>query len=119
MQKAGSLRPADQAYRDRLLAECPEIALGQRLVLEFRRLVRERDHPAFAGWLAEAKASGVPELREFVGGIERDRAAVEQALRSEWSNGQTEGQITKLKLVKRSMYGRAGLELLRRRVLAA
>jgi transposase len=81
--------------------------------------VRERDHAALAPWLAEAAASGLPDLQQFVAGIERDRAAVENALIYEWSNGQTEGQVTKLKLVKRSMYGRAGLELLRRRVLRA
>jgi transposase len=119
LREPGALKPEEAAYRARLLADAPEIALGHRLVIEFRRLVRERDHGAFAGWLAEAKASELPEVREFAGGIARDRAAVENALIHEWSNGQTEGQITKLKFVKRSMYGRAGLELLRRRLLAA
>jgi transposase len=49
--------------------------------------------------------------------MERDRTAVENAIRYEWSNGQTEGQINKLKLLKRSMYGRANFDLLRRRMV--
>ena len=114
-----ALKPEQRVYRDDLLASVPAIALGTRLIAAFRRLVRERDHAALAPWLAEATASGLQELAAFVAGIERDRAAVEHALLYDWSNGQTEGQITKLKLVKRSMYGRAGLDLLRRRLLRA
>jgi len=56
-------------------------------------------------------------MREFARVLERDRAAVENALRYEWSNGVTEGHINKLKLIKRSMYGRANFDLLRRRVV--
>ena len=119
LRASEELTPDQRAYREALLATVPAIALGTQLISAFRRLVRERDHAALAPWLAEAQASGLPELTEFVAGIERDRAAVEQALLSTWSNGQTEGQITKLKLLKRSMYGRAGLELLKCRLLAA
>ena len=53
------------------------------------------------------------------GGLTDDRAAVEAGLSLEWSNGQTEGQVTRLKLLKRQMYGRAGLDLLRHRALLA
>jgi transposase len=53
----------------------------------------------------------------FVGGIRQDWAAVRAALTSPWSNGQTEGQVNKLKLLKRQMYGRAKLDLLRARML--
>jgi transposase len=55
----------------------------------------------------------------FARGLTEDRAAVEAALSLEWSNGQTEGQVNKLKLLKRQMYGRANFDLLRRRVLQA
>ncbi|HEX2186647.1 MAG TPA: transposase [Chloroflexota bacterium] len=70
-----------------------------------------------APWLAAAATSGVAELREFAAGIERDRAAVENALIYEWSNGQTEAQVLQLKGVRRQMRGRGGFELLRRRVV--
>ena len=82
-------------------------------------MVRTRDRPAFAPWLERASASGIPELSSFVAGLERDRAAVEAALSLPYSNGQVEGQITRLKLIKRTMYGRANFDLLRQRVLAA
>lgn len=69
------------------------------------------------GWLIEAEQSGVIELRAFARGIRRDREAVEMAIRVEWSQGQTEGQVNRLKCLKRQMYGRAGFALLRQRVL--
>jgi transposase len=61
----------------------------------------------------------VAELRSFATGLRRDWAAVEAALRLPWSNGQTEGPITKLKLLKRSMYSRGSIELLKRRLVLA
>ena len=56
-------------------------------------------------------------MASFASGIEQDSAAVRAALTEPWSNGQTEGQNTKLKLVKRQMYGRANLDLLRARLI--
>jgi transposase len=70
-------------------------------------------------WLADARASGVRALETFAAGLEQDGAAVRAALTTSWSNGQTEGQVTRLKLLKRQMYGRAGLDLLRHRALLA
>lgn len=70
-------------------------------------------------WLAEARACGVRAIETFAAGLEQDGAAVRAALTMTWSNGQAEGQITRLKLIKRTMYGRAGFDLLRRRVLLA
>jgi transposase len=113
------LPPDLQAYRAALLATEPAIVEAQVLTAEFCRLVRERDAAAFTAWLRSAQRSGLPEMREFARVMERDRAAVENALRYEWSNGMTEGHINKLKLLKRSMYGRANFDLLRRRVLRA
>jgi transposase len=80
-------------------------------------LVRERDHAGLAPWGEEARGSGLAEFREFAAGIERDRSAVEVALQLEASNGRTEGQITKRKLLKRAAYGRASTTLLRARLL--
>ena len=61
---------------------------------------------------------GVPELRSLVAGVRRDLAAVHAGLTLEWSQGQVEGHVNRLKLIKRSMYGRANFDLLRQRVLA-
>jgi transposase len=64
-----------------------------------------------------ATATGIPAMKSFVAGLRRDQCAVDAAFSSEWRSGQVEGQIHRLKLIKRQMYGRAGFALLRRRVL--
>ena len=107
------------AYRAAVLEAEPALARAQALTAEFCRLVRERDQPALAPWLRDARASGLPEVREFAKVLERDRAAVENALRYRWSNGVTEGHVNRLKVIKRSMFGRANTDLLRKRVLRA
>jgi transposase len=119
LAELSDLSPEQQVYRDRLLNDYPAIALARTLTVQFCQLVHERAAARLPPWLASAKDSGLVEFREFAAGIERDRAAVEAALRLEVSNGQTEGQITKLKLLKRAMYGRASLALLRARLLRA
>ena len=68
-------------------------------------------------WLLAARRSRIPELVSFAGGILRDFAAVAAALTLPHSQGQVEGQVNRLKLLKRQSYGRAGLDLLRRRLL--
>jgi transposase len=69
-------------------------------------------------WLAQATQPLVPkELRRFAAGLRQDDAAVRAAFTLPWSNGQVEGQVNRLKLINRTMYGRASFELLRRRVL--
>ncbi len=69
--------------------------------------------------MTKAAASGLAEMRGFVAGLRRDLAAVKAALTYEWSNGQVEGQVNRLKMIKRMMYGRANFDLLRQRVLHA
>jgi transposase len=70
-------------------------------------------------WLTEARACGVGAVETFAAGLEQDGAAVRAALTLPWSNGQAEGQINRLKLLKRQNYGRASFNLLRQRVLMA
>lgn len=74
---------------------------------------------AFEQWLGEARTCGVRAVESFAQGLEQDGDAVRAALATPWSNAQSEGQITKLKLLKRQMYGRASFDLLRRRALLA
>lgn len=80
-------------------------------------MVRSRNLPKLASWLTDAASSGIPELQSFVAGIERDRLAVEAGLSLAWSQGVVEGQVNRLKTLKRMMFGKAGFELLRRRML--
>ena len=104
------------AYIERVLAIAPEIATARALAGRFADMVRQRLADDLDGWLDDAENS---ELRSFAAGLRQDNAAVRAALTTPWSNGQTEGQITKLKLLKRQMYGRAKLDLLRARLVQA
>ena len=85
----------------------------------FGRIVRERSAVALDHWLEAATTSGVGELKRFAASLRRDYAAVSAALSLVWSNGQLEGQINRLKGIKKAMYGRGKFDLLRRRVLYA
>lgn len=100
-----------------LLAAYPSVATAYPLVQRFGELVRARQVADLDGWLADAASSAIAEFGGFALGIRRDRAAVEAGLTLEWSQGQVEGQITRLKLLKRQMYGRAKFDLLRQRLL--
>ena len=119
LHAAETLTSDERAYRAALLDAEPTAREVQQLVVDFGALVRTRDAPGLMVWLARADASSLPEVRSFAAGIRRDRAAVDAALHSPWSNGQTEGQINRLKVLKRQMYGRAKLDLLEKRFLYA
>jgi len=79
-------------------------------------MVRKRIEADLIPWIAAANQSLIA---SFASGITKDIAAVHAALVQPWSNGQTEGQITKLKLLKRSMFGRGSIDLLKRRLVLA
>jgi transposase len=68
-------------------------------------------------WIQIAKLSGIGSLARFAFGLQKDVTAVCASVQSPWSNGRVEGQINRLKMIKRQMYNRAGLPLLRARVL--
>ena len=119
------LRPPDQLSTeervalDQALAEDADLARGYDLLQRFRALVATRDVAALDGWLTDAHTSTLPSFVTLATGIQRDRAAVEAALTLPWSNGMVEGHVHRVKLIKRQGYGRAKLDLLRRRILAA
>jgi transposase len=92
----------------------PLLVEAREIVAAFQAIVRKRSLADLEPWLERARSSLVA---SFANGITKDQAAVSAAITSPWSNGQTEGQITKLKLVKRQMYGRGKLDLLQARVV--
>jgi transposase len=116
-RKVDTLDDEEQAYRERLCELCPDVAMAERLVQAFQLMLRERRVEQLDSWLDQAQASGVRELRRFALGLRQDYAAVRAAFEYEWSQGQTEGQVNRLKQIKRQMYGRAKFDLLRLRVL--
>jgi transposase len=87
------------------------------LALRFRGLLRWKSAARLADWMEKVKASGFPFLAQFARTLARDLEAVQLAITTPWSNGPLEGHINRLKVIKRQMYGRAGFELLRARVL--
>ena len=109
------LTKGDAVTVARIERSVPVLVSARDLVERFHRMVRDRDPAALPAWITDAAGSI---LTSFGKGIVADRRAVTAAMTQPWSNGQTEGQITKLKLVKRQMYGRAKLDLLRARLLA-
>jgi transposase len=94
----------------------PLLVEAREIVGKFQSMVRKRCLHALDPWLERARSSLIA---SFSTGVLKDQAAVAAAITSPWSNGQTEGQITKLKLVKRQLYGRGKLDLLQARVISA
>jgi transposase len=107
-----------RAYLAQLRTQDPVIAAAVDLVDDFLLMLRRREGDRLPTWLAKAEASGVEELTRFAGKLRADQDAVQAGLTLRHSNGQTEGQVGRLKLVKRQGDGRAKVDLLRRRVLA-
>ena len=94
-----------------------DLGRAYELAQDFRSMVTLHQPEHLARWLEEAKASGIAAFKGFVAGIYRDYEAVRNGLALEWSQGQTEAQVHRLKLIKRQAYGRANFDLLRLRVL--
>jgi transposase len=98
----------------------PTLAVAYQLAQAFVTILRERrGREQLADWIAQALANDCVELRNFAKGLRSDQAAVEAGLTLPWSTGPVEGHIHRLKLIKRSMYGKAGFALLRQRSLQA
>jgi transposase len=97
---------------------CPPIAEAQRLLIAFRALLSTRQEQHLDPWLEQCEQSGIADLVGFARRLRRDYAAVVASVRYAWSQGPIEGHITRLKMLKRQMYGRASFPLLRRRVLS-
>jgi transposase len=94
----------------------PALVEARAAIAAFHTIIRKKAENELDGWIECAK-TGL--LASFANGVMKDRAAVAAAIATAWSNGQTEGQITKLKLIKRQMYGRAKLDLLEARLIGA
>jgi transposase len=108
-----------RAYLQLLRADDAAIATAVDLAEDFLVMVRRREGERLATWLDAAEASGIGDLARLAGKLRADRDAVQAGLTLRHSNGQTEGHVNRLKLVKRQGYGRAKVDLIRKRVLRA
>lgn len=97
-------------------AGVPDLADVRILVERFGTMIRKRAVAELDGWIEQARTSLIAPLAR---GVARDAAAIRAASTEPWSNGQTEGQINRLKLIKRQMYGRAKLDLLEARLIGS
>jgi transposase len=119
------VRPFDDLKTDErtdlleLCQACPTLSTLHALVQSFGQIVRKREGHRLEDWKQQVAESGISEVQRFATGLERNKEAVFSGLTLVYSNGQVEGQVNKLKLIKRQGYGRAGFPLLRQRVLHA
>lgn len=113
------LSDTDAVYRQALVRLVPALENYSALGREFLQMIKKRESDAFLPWLTRANACPVEEMRRFALGLQEESAATLAALTEPWSTGQVEGQITRIKLLKRQMYGQANIDLRRLRVLHA
>jgi transposase len=113
------LTPRQMAALDALKDKVPGFSAMRSLSLRFQALLRSGNGERLDGWIADATKCGIRAMEQFAKALKRDFEAVRNAIIEPWSNGQTEGQINRLKMLKRAMYGRPGVELLRARLLPA
>jgi transposase len=114
---ASDLTTEQRARLDELYQRCPDLLTMQQHLMRFMTMVRQRDRSSLEPWLQEAEQTHLPDLLGFVQGIRRDFAAVAGALEYGYSQGVVEGQINRLKTIKRLLYGRASLRVLKQHVL--
>jgi transposase len=107
------------AYLEHLCQADPSIAAANALTQGFLHMVRERQGKRLDAWIETAVGGAIAEVRRFALGLRDDHEAVRAGLTLAHSNGQTEGLINKLKLTKRSLYGRGKADLLLQRLLRA
>lgn len=106
------LDPTDRTW---LVEKYPELPILKDFVVSFREAFEST--ACFEEWISSAKSASIPAIRSFAGGLERDRDAVFNAVKFQKSNGFLEGNVNRLKMIKRSMFGRAGLDLLTAKVV--
>ena len=113
----GMLTESQQAKVAVLKSSLPSFAAMRALAMRFRGMMRSGKADGLEAWLRDAVGSGIYGMRVFARGLQKDLVAVRNALATKWSSGQVEGQINRLKTLKRAMYGRVSVEILRARLL--
>jgi transposase len=113
------LTPEQEVFITCLGQISADVKVVRGLMQAFQRMIRERQVDAWPAWLEQAEQCAVPVMRGSAASLRQDYAAIAAAMEQVWSNGQVEGQITRLKLIERQMYGRAKLDLLKACLLHA
>ncbi|WP_051745716.1 transposase [Streptomyces yerevanensis] len=117
MANPGHLAETDAAELKEIRAACPHLDATARHVRDFADMTRDLRGEELPAWMDRVLADDLPALHSLVNGMKRDLDAVTAGLSTPWSSGQVEGHVTRAKLLKRMGFGRANLDLLRRRIL--
>jgi transposase len=117
MRHPDKLEEIEQEQLTAFRRAAPSLENTYQLIQDFLVMMRQREGERLDAWLTQVHESQLPELESFAHGVERDKDAVQAGLTLAINNGQVEGQVTRIKLIKRMMYGKAGFALLRQRVL--
>ncbi|WP_329448315.1 transposase (plasmid) [Streptomyces sp. NBC_01426] len=119
MRRPEHLTDVKRKGLDGLCERNPALATTVEYARRLALMIRDRrsEHLALDVWIADVRLDGQRELRTLANGMRRDRAAIQAALTTTYTSGAVEGNVTRIKLLKRQMYGRAHFDLLRRRIL--
>ncbi|WP_405089086.1 transposase [Microbispora sp. NBC_01389] len=117
MTHPDNLDSDDQLALKQALADCPHLDVLAGHVQGFAQMMLERRGDRLDDWMAKVDADDLPYLRSFTKGLRQDHAAVLNGLTLQHSSGAVEGNVNRLKMLKRQTYGRATFDLLRKRVL--
>ncbi|MCT2546792.1 transposase [Streptomyces atratus] len=119
LSRPESLTEIEQLRLKAVLANCPEPDPLTGHVRSFAQMLTERQGQRLLEWLDAVRKDDLPSPHTLAAGIDRDRDAVIAGLTLPWNSGVVEGHINRIKMLKRQMFGRAGFQLLRKRVLLA
>jgi hypothetical protein len=112
------LKADDAVQLKEILARCPELEATRGHVGRFANMIQNLRGEGLPAWIEHVRADDLPALHSFATSLQHDWDAVVAGLSLPWSNGPTEGVVNRIKMIKRQMFGRAKLDLLRTRVLA-
>src|SRR5690606_39236212 len=100
LKSEDKLKDEEKDFKQKILKNSDEVRQGLGLLNKFRTMVREKKADNYEDWLNEAQNKSLKEFENFAKGLRRDNEAVKNALSENWSNGQVEGQVNRLKLIK-------------------
>jgi transposase len=117
LRRPEALEPEEQMRVKQVLARCPQLEAASGHVAAFAEIMANLRGDRLDGWITAVEADDLPCLHSFTTGLRRDRQAVTNGLSLPYSSGVVEGNVNRIKMLKRQMYGRASFDLLRKRVL--
>jgi transposase len=117
MRDADGLQEEEKSHLQALFVENQKLREIHQLAQAFQKMLSQKSPDLLDDWLLKMEACGVKKLQNFASGLRQDYGAVKAALSCDWSNGQVQGQVNRLKMIKHQMYGRANFDLLRLKVL--